>query len=204
MQCKHSAQLIQPPLRHFPASSSVRHSEGTGPPWRIMYALIDLTETENVVFRSGALRTHWLSVTRLVRQLQSRATGLDEWKSWGGLQSGCECVCLCWWGGSSSWEQCWREVKSNWLTNYRCPFWLCLYVSHCSAWMREQSPGTSNETLHFVGSALRHPIRNNWLPSESSQGGVFMQQFKGMKFWVLSFWHFHLYLWRVSLKHPLI
>lgn len=78
MQCKHSAQLIQPLLRHFPTSSSVHHSEGTKPPSCIMYALIDLTKTENVMFRSGALLTDWLSVTRLVRQLQSRAMGLDE------------------------------------------------------------------------------------------------------------------------------
>lgn len=71
MQRKRSAQLIRPLLHHFPTSSSVHHSEGTKPP-SCMYALIDLTETENVMFHSGALLTDWLSVTRVVRQLQSR------------------------------------------------------------------------------------------------------------------------------------
>lgn len=62
-----------------------------------MYALKDLIETENVMFRSGALLIGWLSITRLVRQLQTRAMSLDESQS-GGLSvvgvSGC--VCLYW------------------------------------------------------------------------------------------------------------
>lgn len=104
----------------------------------------------------------------------------------GGERGWCEWLCVFILGGSASWEQCWSGVRPNWLANYRCLFWLCLYVSHCSAWMREQSPGRSNETLRFIGSARRPPIRNNWAPSESSQGGILIQQFKGMKFRALS------------------
>lgn len=78
-------------------SSSVHHSGGTKPPPCVMYALKDLIETENVMFHSGALLIGWLSITRLVRQLQTRAMSLDESQS-GGLSvvgvSGC--VCLYW------------------------------------------------------------------------------------------------------------
>lgn len=59
-------------------SSSVHHSEGTKPLPCIMYALIDLIETENVMFHSGALLIGRLSVTRLARQLQTRAVLADE------------------------------------------------------------------------------------------------------------------------------
>lgn len=38
-----------------------------------MYVLIELIETENVMFHSGELLIGWLLVTRLVRQLQSQA-----------------------------------------------------------------------------------------------------------------------------------
>lgn len=36
-----------------------------------------------------------------------------------GGNSGCECL---YWGVSASWKRCWREVKPNRLTNYRCLF----------------------------------------------------------------------------------
>lgn len=42
-----------------------------------MYALIDLIETENVMFHSSALLIGWLSLTSLVRQLQTRAMSPD-------------------------------------------------------------------------------------------------------------------------------
>lgn len=44
-----------------------------------MYALIELIESENVMFHSGALLIGLLSVTRLARQLRTRAMrlGLD-------------------------------------------------------------------------------------------------------------------------------
>ncbi len=80
--CSTNSQLssaLSTTAASFPhMSSSVHHSEGTKPPPCIMYALIDLIETENVMFHSGALLIGWLSVTRLVRQLQTGAVSLDE------------------------------------------------------------------------------------------------------------------------------
>lgn len=77
-------------------SSSVHHSEGTKPPPSIMYALIDLIETENVMFHSGALLIGWLSVTRLVRQLET----IEPWvemnlKGEVGTVGVSDCVCVC-------------------------------------------------------------------------------------------------------------
>lgn len=59
-------------------SLSVHHSEGTKLPQCIMYALVELIETENVMFHSNALLIGRFSLTRLVRQLQNRAMSLDE------------------------------------------------------------------------------------------------------------------------------
>jgi len=103
-------------------SSSVHHSEGTKPPPCIMYALIDLIETENVMFHSGALLIGWLSVTRLVRQLET----IEPWvemnlKGEVGTVGVSDCVCVFVLGVLASRES-WRGVKPNWLTNYRCPF----------------------------------------------------------------------------------
>lgn len=83
MQHKQSVQLSRPMLRHFPMSTSVYQSKGTKLLLCIMYALIELIETENVMFHSGVLLIVWLSVTRLVRQLQTKAMSLDESQSGG-------------------------------------------------------------------------------------------------------------------------
>lgn len=73
-----SAQLLRPLLRRFPASSSLHQSKGTKPPPCIMHAHMDLIETENVMIHSGALLIGQLSETRRVRQLQTRAMGVNE------------------------------------------------------------------------------------------------------------------------------
>lgn len=57
-------------------------------------------------------------------------------KVWGGHR-GCDWLCVFIMGVQASWERCWRDVKPNRLTNYKCLFWLRLSTSHCSVWMRE-------------------------------------------------------------------
>lgn len=133
-----SAELLRPLLRHVLVSSSVHHSEGTKCPPCIMYVLIELIETENVMLHSGELLIGWLLVTRLVRRLQSQAA------SPGGVGKGVSgCVLIL-----GVWGQL-RTVQQYWLTNYSWLFWLWLYVLQR---MREQSPGRSNKIHCWVCS----------------------------------------------------
>lgn len=86
-------------------SLSVHHSEGTEPPLCIIYALVELIETENVMFHSSALLIGRFSLTRLVRLLQNTAMSLDEFlKSGMGIVGMSDRLFIL--GVSASWEQC--------------------------------------------------------------------------------------------------
>lgn len=79
----------------------------------------------------------------------------------------------------ASWERCWWERGS--LTDSLIIEFLAF--ASCFTAIRPGEGTDWGDTLCFAGSALRLPIRNNWLPSERRQGGIFLQHFKGMKFW---------------------
>lgn len=85
-----------------------------------MYALIELIESENVMFHSGAPLIGLLSVTRLARQLQTRAMRLGPDPQRGVSVVGVSDRVYITVGVSASWERRGR----NWRTNYR--FWLIL------------------------------------------------------------------------------
>lgn len=79
-----SGQLFQLLRRRFSLSSSVHHYEGTKTLLCIMYALIDLIETENVMFHSGASLIDWPSRTRLARKYWNGGWVLINLKWWVG------------------------------------------------------------------------------------------------------------------------
>lgn len=95
-----------------------------------MYVLIELIETENVMFQSAELLIGWLSVTRLV--------------SPGGVGKGVSGYVLL----LGVWGQL-RTGQQYWLANYSWLFWLWLYVLQR---MGEQSPGRSNKMHCWVCS----------------------------------------------------
>lgn len=82
-----------------------------------MYAPIELIESENVMFHSGALLIGLPSVTRLARQLQTRAMrlGLDPRLGVSVVGVSDRVFLL---GVSASWDRHGR----NWRTNYRYIF----------------------------------------------------------------------------------
>lgn len=95
-----------------------------------MYVLIELIETENVMFQSAELLIGWLSVTRLV--------------SPGGVGKAVSgCVLLL-----GVWGQL-RTGHQYWPANYSWLFWLWLYVLQRTG---EQSPGRSNKMHCWVCS----------------------------------------------------
>lgn len=155
-------RFFQPLPYQFTMSSSVHRSDGTKPPLCILYALVDLIETENVMFHSGASLIGCLRTTWPIRFF-----------IYNFFNGGWVLMNLIWWVGkkwcewlivivgrlaSSVWF--WRDVMPDWLTNYRCLLWLCfMFHTLSSGW--NDALAAIYEMLHFVGFALRPPIKHN-------------------------------------------
>lgn len=126
------------------------------------------------MFHSGALLIGRLSVTRLARQLQSRAMRLSPHPQLGVRVVGVSdrpCVCT---GGLG-------QLGAHVGVTGRLIIDIFFgFASHGLWRMRERSAGRSNETLGFAGAGLKGTLQSqkHQAPSEKSRGGIPLQLLK--------------------------